>query len=75
MSGKFTNTKNIKITVENEKTIEILLEYLYLGKFQWSDLEIEIIGELEKICDEYGFLDLLKNCKLAIFLKNCEKDI
>ena len=71
-SGPFENKRNIKIEVENEKTIEILLEYLYLGKFEWKELEIEIMCELEKICDEYGFLDLLKNCKLAKFLKGLE---
>ena len=71
-SGSFKNKRNITIEVENEKTIDNLLEYLYLGKFQWKELEIEVIGELESFCDEYEFLNLLKNCKLAIFLKGLE---
>ena len=72
ISGPFENKRNVKIDVENEKTIEILLEYLYLGEFQWKEMEMEILEELKKICDEYGFLDLLINCKLAIFLKLCK---
>lgn len=69
-SGKYKITNEITMEIENEKTIELLIKYLYLGIFDWMKIENEVLDELEKICDEYEFSNLLKNCKIAKFLKN-----
>ena len=68
-SGKFIKTNEISMNIENEKTIENLIEYLYLGTIDWDNMSDEILDEFEQICDEYEFMNALKSVKFAKLIK------
>lgn len=72
LSGKFISKREINMGETSEKTIKILLDYLYLGIFDFENISYEILDELEEICDEYEFLNLLENCKIAKILKTID---
>ena len=69
LDSNFKIQNQISLEYSNQ-SIEILIEYLYTNKFDYHNLNIEIITELLSISDQLMLDGLQKMCKWILVLKN-----
>ena len=63
----FKSQKEINSEFSN-KTIELFIQYLYTNKFDYQNIEKEVIKELIVLSDQYIFEDLKRSCKWILLL-------